>query len=633
MSLYDIKDKLYKKEVEKDLSKHEESGYDPHVANLPKTPSENVTDLWAEKQSGLGEVQKIAIKRGAWVLGGITILLVVVGVIYLIKESAYSQSRVIVKVVGLDKVESGKAMTYEIDYQNNNRADLNNAVIRISYPEDFKPENNPDFKQDSPIISSINLGTIKGKAEGKIVFNGRIYSPKGALLYLKAEMKYNPSSSSTQYTSNGQLGINVNTSPVSVEVMAPQYVSSGDEVGYLISFRNNGETALTNLRIKAEYPEGFTFSSSDPKSSEGNNIWYVGNLDPGQTGKITATGKLEGTRDQTKSIKVYIGSSEQGEFVSFNDEETSTKMASSPLTITQLMNGANNPNINAGENLNFQVYYKNEGDTGLKDVIITERIDSPILNYGSLDTQGGAFDMGNKIITWKASDHPQLRNLQPGQGGVVGFSINVKDSIPMNNANDKNYVVSSVVKIDSPDIPTPISMNKIIAGNVLDMKLNSKILLGVKGFYTDTNITNSGPTPPKVGQETTYTFHWIVSNVSNDVSNATVEAVLPTGVKMTGKIFPEDAKITYNERNNSIIWEIGNVDAAKGILSAPQEASFQVKVTPAPSQAGKELELLKPSVFKAHDLFTGEDLIARVDGKNTSLPEDVSLNEKYIVVN
>jgi uncharacterized membrane protein len=298
MSLNDIKDKLYKKEEEKDLSKHEESNYDPHITNLPSESSPGIPDLWAGKKKGIGETGKKAIKYGSWALGGLAVILLITGIIYLIQKSAFSQNNVIITVKGQDKIDSGKFITYEIDYQNNNRTDLQNAVLDVSYPEDFKPESNPDFKENSPLDSTINLGTIKGHGNGKATFNGQIYSPSGALMYLKAEIKYNPSSSSSQFVSAGQLGINVASSPVSVEIMAPQYVASGDEVGYLISYSNNGQEEFKDLKIKADYPSGFTFASSDLKSSEGNNIWYIGNLEPGQSGKIVVSGKLEGDNDQ-----------------------------------------------------------------------------------------------------------------------------------------------------------------------------------------------------------------------------------------------------------------------------------------------------------------------------------------------
>ena len=631
MSLSDIREKLYKKEPEKDLAKHEESNYDPHIANMPSQSAPGAPDLWLEKKKGFGETERKAVKYGLRILGGLVILLLLTGAGYLIEKSAFSQSKITVVVNGQGKIASGKFVTYEIDFQNNNRADLQNAVLDISYPEDFKPESNPNFKENSPLDSSINLGTIKGYDKGKVVFNGRVYTPKGALMYLKAGIKYNPSGSSSQFIASGQLGISVDSSPVSVEVLAPQNVASGDEVGYLINYSNDGESKIQGLKIMVDYPNGFTFSSSDPKVSEGNNTWYIGDLDAGQSGKIVASGKLEGGRDQSRKVAVHIGTAQGTNFVSLDDSDATTTITASPLAIAQTVNGSANLNVNAGENLNFTINYRNDGVIGLRDVIVKETIDSPVVDYKSLDAQGGSFDAASKTVTWKASDHPTLQNLQPGQSGTIGFSIKIKDAIPMNNANDKNYVVSSIVKIDSPDIPTPISMNKIIAGNVMNMRLNSKLLLNVTGYHRDPNITNSGPVPPKVGQDTTYTIHWIASDVSNDVSNATVDATLPTGVTMTGAVYPEGSRVTYDERSNSILWEIGNMGAGTGILSAPQEVSFQIKVTPSPNQAGKEIDLLKPSVFTAQDLFTGEKLSANAQGKNTSLPEDNSLYGAYIV--
>ena len=144
--------------------------------------------------------------------------------------------------------------------------------------------------------------------------------------------------------------------------------------------------------------------------------------------------------------------------------------------------------------------------------------------------------------------------------GKIFFSIRVKDILPVGEEKDKNFVIKTVAKIDSPDVPTPISMNKIISSNAINMKVNSKLAISVKGYYSDQAIPNSGPIPPKVGEETTYTIHWKVLNVSNDISGATVSAILPTNSQMTGNIFPQDANLKYNERTNAVVWTIGNVN-------------------------------------------------------------------------
>ena len=122
-------------------------------------------------------------------------------------------------------------------------------------------------------------------------------------------------------------------------------------------------------------------------------------------------------------------------------------------------------------------------------------------------------------------------------------------------------------------------------------------------------------------------MHWLVSNVSNDVAQAQIEAVLPAGVSMTGKIYPEDAKISYNDRTNSVIWNIGAMSAGTGIINAPREVAFQVKITPAPNQVDRSPDLIGVSTFTANDLFTGDKLTATSDKKSTLLQEDTKMAE------
>lgn len=626
MSLSEIKNKLYKKDLEEDLAKHEESEFDARAGAVgTENAGEQAEDKWETEKISWFQEHRDKLKIGAIALGvvvGVVLLLVAV---YQVRKATFNEGRVTLAVEGPTEARSGKLLTYEITYNNNNWASLKGAELRISYPESFKPEDSTAYKQESPTVSLVDLGQVKGHGTNKIVLNGKVYSPQGTLMYIKADLIYTPSNFNSQFEAMGQLGVNIISTPITMEVMAPQNIASGDSLDYLISYKNVGEEDFEGLRAKVDYPDGFTFSIAKPAASEGNNTWYIGHLSAGAEGKIVVSGKLEGDRDQIKNVKAYIGTIDQGQFVSYNEEGTATKIVSSPLAIFQTVNGLASLNVGAGTALRFEINYKNDSDLGLRDVIVTENINSPVLDYSTLDMEGGAYNAENKTITWKASDYPALANLGPGKGGVIKFSIKVKDVIPMTTANDKNFVISSVAKIDSPDIPTPIQMNKIIAGNRMDIKLNSKLVLDVKGYHKDLLIENSGPIPPTVGQATTYTIHWDVTNISNDVANAQVVATLPTGVAMTGKTYPEDAGLTYNDRTNTITWNIGNMKAGDGILNSPKEAAFQIKITPSPDQAGKFVDLLNAPTFSAQDLFTGENLTAPGDKKTTLLREDDSV--------
>ena len=632
MSLRDIKSKLYKRGVSRSSIEHEISQYNPKAAKDTGEMAKGEKDLWVEKQS-LGKSEKKVIKKGIVILSVVLLIIIGLSIFAFVRRGMFQDGNTTISISGPTQANSGKLLTYEINYKNSNRLDIDNAVLKITYSENFKPEENSGFQIENLTSGSFNIGTIKGESEGKVVLNGKAFSPKGALIYLRATLSYRPSGYSSQFQTNDQLGINVISAPITLEVLAPQSVSSGDSVDYQINYKNDGEEVINNIIVATKYSDGFTFSSANPKASRDNNSWDIGNLQPGQAGKIIVSGKLEGERENIKKIEASIGTMENDKFVAFNTESADTKIISSPLLIAQAVNGQQSLNVNAGDTLEFQIKYKNSGSIGLRDVIVTETIDSSVLDYSSLKMDNGSFDIDTKTIIWKASDIKQLQNLGVGQEGSIYFSINVKSTLPVGEKKDKNFVIKSVAKIDSPDVPTPISMNKTISSNEINMKVNSRLAVSVKGYYNDQDISNSGPVPPKVGEETTYTIHWQAFNVSNDVSGVKVSAILPTDSQMTGKIFPEDAKIEYNSRTNSIVWTIGDMESGEGILSDAPEVAFQVKIKPSPNKVGQEIKLLGETTITGQDLFTNENLKNIFEEKTTDLREDSSIAGKRTVEN
>ncbi|MCX6764068.1 MAG: hypothetical protein NTZ97_05080 [Candidatus Moranbacteria bacterium] len=625
MTISEIQKKLYNKEADKDLSKIASSQFDPTAVPGAGKEQFTKTDAWQAPEKGLKAEQKKAIKFGAIALGGILLVaLIVMGVFYFM-QSAFNEDRVKVSISGPETAQSGDILTYEIQYKNNNRAKLSGVVLRVGYPEGFKPEIEQGFRQEGQMAVALDLGEIKGFGSGKITLKGKAYGPKGNLMLLEAGLTYNPASYTNKFVAKGQTGLTIISSPIVVEVMAPLVLASGGAIDYLVDYKNTGSTDYEGVKIKAEYPAGFTFSQSEPKSSEGEGVFYVGHLSAGQEGKLVISGKLEGSRDEIKPIKISVGETSGGIFLVHNDERAETKIVSPTLVISQTVNGVRGVSVNAGDTLLFTITYKNEGNIGLRDVIITEKIDSTVLDYSKMELSSGAFDGNSKTITWKSKDIPNLRFLEAGQGGTIRFDVRVKEIIPVAGASDKNFIISSIAKIDSPDVPAILAGNKVISSNQVDFKLNSKLVLAVKGYYNDTSLPNSGPIPPQVGTDTTYTIHWKIANVSNDITGAKVETVLPTGVVFTGKVYPENTKLTYNDRSGSLIWEIGTMAAGEGVLSPGKEISFQVKVNPAPSQVDTMVDLTGASIFSAKDIFTGSDVSTTTEKKTTFLSEDTKI--------
>jgi len=636
MSLYEIKNKLYKRENDEKLSELGRTGFDPRFAPMDiAKKSFSKEDAWIAEAEQSRLAKRRIWKTGFIIAGGLVLFILLLWGFFKFRQTAFSQDRVEVSLSGPQEIMSGKSLSYTIKYKNNNRATLKNAVLKINFPKNFIPEDNPDFRMEGTSSSVFNLGNIAGKKQGEVEFKGKVFSPKGALIYLKAEINYAPSGLNGQFIAQNQLSVSVLSSPVKLEMNAPQNLANDDAIDYQINYQNNGEKEIAEMKIKIEYPEGFVFSKADPLNSEGNNFWYIGTLTPGQSGKIVISGKLSGVRNYTRTAKAYIGVMDGEDFVIYDEENTATQIIGSPLIIRQAINNQDKLNVNLGELLRFEIKFRNDGEIGLRDVIVTEKLEGDALDYASLKLEkGGAFDLNSKTITWKASDFSELEKLDPGQEGSIKFHIKVKNSLPIEKNSDKNFIISSIAKIDSQDVPTPIEANKIISGNRMDAKINSKVTLETVGYYYDSVIENSGPIPPEVGKETTYAIHWKVSNALNDLSDAKIEAVIPTGATVTAVKNPADAALhyTFNERTNNLVWEIGNIEAGTGLLNSPREVVFQVKIKPSPNQINFPVELLDETIFSAKDLFTGEEIKFSGNKKTTNLKEDTKLEGRYKVI-
>ncbi len=478
----------------------------------------------------------------------------------------------------------------------------------------------------------MTIGTLKGKETREIKIKGSFFAAKNTVVYLNAVLEYNPSSLSIKYQAKGQLGVNVESSPLFLEIEAPLEIVSGNKIDYVIDYRNLSAEYFDGVRLKVNYPDGFSFISASSAPSEGDNIWYLGSLRSNQDGKIVITGSLTGVGDEGKIITASLGySGEGGNFVVYNQKERLTKITSTVLSISQSLNNKTDLNVNSGENLNYIIEYKNNGDIALRDVIITEEIDSKVLDFSKLELKNGSYDASRKMITWRAAEISGLANLAPGEGGKITFSIPVLDRIPVENSNDKNFTASSTAKIDSPSLPETIGSNKIIASNNMTLKLNSRVILDVKGYHKDAVIENFGPIPMKVGQETSFTMHWKIINISNDINEVKVVSSLPSGVKWKGKFSPDSEAVNFNERTNQIEWQIGNLKNGVGIIEPAKEVSFQISGIPQANQANKEFLLLNPSILTAKDFFTGTNVEVGVGEKNNRLKEDPIIGDDFRV--
>jgi len=625
MALEDLNEKLYGRDIHLDRTeKHtpfdpERGGTDLNVegqfrkdeewqAPVPKTdPIKVLTDVATNKRT----------KKIAFFLGGLAVILLLGGTVIKIRTMIFSENQVVVSISGPKDVASVEVTTFTVTYANDNWAGLDNMTLILTYPETFHLQAENTMRV-SGSRAEIPIGKISARAQGKIMVKGKFYGSKGDKLDLRAILRYSPSNVSTILEKATQLTVTVGSSPLSLEITAPLELATGQDVEYLFEYSNKSDLSFSNLRVKAEYPDGFRFVSAEPAPSEGESVWYVGNLSVGAKGKITIHGVIIGKNQEYKTIRGTIGFfGGDGKFVSYEANDRQIQMIVSPLSISQSVNRLTDIAVKAGDVLQYAIHYRNDGNIGLRDAIITVEIDPTFLDVNRLLVENGAYDPARRVIVWKASDVPELGKLAPGDEGDVFFNVPVLEKIDVNSG--KNLSIKTVAKIDSLDVPTPIGANKIIASDNLYVKLQSSVVVSVSTLYTDTIFPNSGPIPPKAGQETSYTIHLNVTNSSNDLRSARVVITLPTGVRYAGKYFKPEEVLTYNERSNELVWELGTFSATEG---KPHEIVFQVSVLPGSDQIGNTLDLINSIVLTAYDTFIKQDIRVEKGRQSNTLGDD-----------
>jgi hypothetical protein len=173
-------------------------------------------------------------------------------------------------------------------------------------------------------------------------------------------------------------------------------------------------------------------------------------------------------------------------------------------------------------------------------------------------------------------------------------------------------------------------MKQISVTGEVSAKVRTELRVSSRVYFRDPQgiIRNSGPLPPKVGEPTTYTAYWHVSNPANDAENVVVRTVLPAGISWTGEIHVPFGSIepVYNDRTGEVAWSIGRVPAGAGITSPAFQAYFQVAAVPSVNQVGNLISILNETEFSGRDVFTGIDLAGKVPEIRSNLPDDLTMS-------
>ncbi|OGZ11676.1 MAG: hypothetical protein A2942_00720 [Candidatus Lloydbacteria bacterium RIFCSPLOWO2_01_FULL_50_20] len=508
---------------------------------------------------------------------------------------------------------------------NKNRVPLESAGLSIVYPSGTRSADSPDqdLRDEKKSFGTIRAGEAVNYRT-KAIFLGEEKNEKE----IKAVLEYRFAGMNSSFTKERTHSIEMLAAPINLTVEMLKEINAGQPLELSVTAFSNTVIPLRDVFVKVEYPLGFTFTSADPKPDFGSNIWRVGTLLPSEKFQLKIRGIFSGAEGEEK---VFHTSAGVGSDKTARDIDTFYNKVLSALSLTRsfigidlLLNGklAKDTTIPFGTRVDGKILWRNNLDTKIEQAQIEVRLSGVALNRPSINAgSGGFYRSSDNTIIWDSRGNRDLALLETGAQGTVSFSFQPLPPVSGNQAL-LNPTITAEITVRGRRIAetgVPEEVKSVIVENV---RVSSQVQFASRAVYYVGPFVNSGPIPPRVEQETTYTVIWSIVNTSNSINNTEVRAVLPIYVEWYGSVSPGTENLTYNQNTNEVVWTAGNIPAGTGIDKPPREVAFQVVLTPSLSQLRSAPALVTQIRLSATDAFTGVLLEQNKSDITTDLSTD-----------
>lgn len=537
-----------------------------------------------------------------------------------------------IQIKGPSSIKAGDEINLQTIVINKNKTIITGAELVTEYPSGtISPDS--DGKELRVVRQSIN----DLEPGGVVTLNSRaiIFGEQNSEQVIKVTLEYRVTGSNAVFTKNQNYKLAISLSPISIDVDLPEEVNANRVFPIVVEVASNSKTVLRNVIAIAEFPPGFKLISTESEMSA-DNYWSFGDMPAGSTRTIKLTGIVEGQDNEIKSFRWRIGSQtqEEGEISLEYGNVFSSLNLKRPFVSTSLaVNGQSGEAVvSPNQKINVEIKWANN----LQDKVINGRfvveLPANLIDPRTVVAKNGYFNSQNNTIVWDKILMSSLGELKAGDRGIMNFNFNFLPEV-MSGRSGSNPNLTIKVGFTGTRISDNYQNELITSEASQEIKVATTVRLLAKSLYYIGPFKNSGPVPPKVGSETTYTLVWTVKNTFNKLGNVKVKTVLPTYVKWIGSFSPLNEKVIFNPLNNEVIWELGDVEPGVGIAESAREMAFQVAVTPSLSQLGNFFSLTNVISLQALDTFTNKETVITLPAIDSRLLQDPNAsNQDGLVV-
>jgi hypothetical protein len=526
------------------------------------------------------------------------------------KRAVISPENVTLSLFGPVSLKGGEELSIQALIENKNSVSLNLVQITTDFPAGSRFAGNSGEKLTRSVKKLNDIDAHEVRTE---IIKAVLLGEENEKKEISLTIRFRIEGSNAVYTKTKKFIVNLTVSPLTFSVTSEKETIAGQEIVIGAEVKSNSPAPLKNSLFKIDYPQGFVFKSAKPAPSFGDNIWFLGDMKLGDTKTLEIKGVLLGENDQQKVFHLSAGSGTEKDKLTigtlFETLQTIVTIKKPFLGVAIFVNRSNGKDlvVNDWKSVDANIQITNSLQNKIIDGEVEVSLAGDIIDQRSVIVGSeGLYDSFKNTIFWDKRAYEPLASLSPGEKNSVQFSFALLPFSAEKLFKNPEITLTASVKgkrIDENNVPEEIKL--FVTRKI---KVSTEMEIASLGTYYTGPIQNSGPLPPKVGKETTYTVTWKMKNSANDISDAAVSAEIPLSVRFTGKVFPSGAPVAYDSTSNRVTWNIGDVKAWTGYTDEPKEVSFQIALLPGLSQRNRSPELLSEAILTATDDFTGASL-------------------------
>ena len=436
-----------------------------------------------------------------------------------------------IEIVTAPFSKGGESLPLSIQIVNRNNTALKNVHMEIQYPRGSEELLREDFEFVRLDLPDIAPGEKINKSITVV-----LYGEKGSTKNIKATLEYSLPDSTLTYTKIAESALSISSSPIILDVDAPNEISPGQLYTLRLRISQNTKSLPIGSLISIVFPRDFTVESLSKQPSFSVGTWIINTQNEGDYEDIIITGRFSSQEGDERSFRFFAGvpldSSGTNIKTSYVSRTHVISLTRPILDVYILLGTEKGKTIAVNPNTNIQgeIVYRNRGSVPIINPVFHLNISGSALDELSIIPVEGFYDSAKNEMFWDKNTKESLNIIPPGTDGILNFTFRA-----LAKSTDGPVVVKD------PLVNLSLSFSGIkddgsgIVQNLQNIE-TATVRVATEPTISVLNIYASGMIPLTVEKETIYQITFSLKNTHNDITGGKLVSKIPFYVKWVGKV-------------------------------------------------------------------------------------------------